>query len=62
MDRSAGGKSRKKKLIEAEEEKEKRGGFLTAEMTPPQTLFTCPVSRKNVIGGRRLDAIEVQTC
>lgn len=27
MDRSAGGKSRKKKLIETEEENEKRGAF-----------------------------------
>lgn len=62
MDRSAGGKSRKKKLIETEEEKEKRGGFFTAEMTLPQNLYTCPVNRKNVIGGCRLIPIEVHTC
>lgn len=47
------GRQKQKEEIDRDRRRErKERSLFTAEMTLPQNLFTCPVSWKNVIGGR----------
>lgn len=63
MDRLAGGKGRKKKLIETEREKEKRGAFTTEMALPRICLPAQPARKMSLVDrrGMRLIPIEVQT-